>query len=237
MKIGTASLSQFATILSQLTVAAPKSLEGIDVVELLRVTEKNGAGLSLNLNAVWCQMLEAQQTAAELPATPSNILIVDRSNGRLDPAGFDPSLSDWKTAKDFDSRLLSVTQMDMSKVTRVHMLEADESWIAGEDRLKRMLAVGHMGFDLHPMKLLWEDYLRCKASECGVAGSILEKHFRETGYVDAMGQLLLSPDGGRYVLYFYRFGGESPEWGWGCRRLDGQWDASDPSVALASTLG
>ena len=180
----------------------------------------------------------AEEQAIVAPVTPpSNILIIDRSNGRLDPAGFDPALSDWKTAEDFDSRLLSVTQVDMSKLIRVHMLKPGEPWIIGEDRLKSMLAVGHMGFDLRPMQLLWEDYLRCKASECGVTGSILEKHFREAGYVDAMGQPLLSPFGSRYVLFFCRIGGESPRWIWSCRRLDSQWYAVYPSVAWASPLG
>ena len=179
---------------------------GSTVLELVGASDAN-----LNLLFRIAQALNRRNSDATLraevlsqaltaPLRLSNIIPLDNPGGLFSPADFDPKLVGWTSANDFDSRLLSVTQVDMSDLVRVDMLKVGEVSITGEERLKRMLETGHRGFDLRIMYVLWRDYLICKASDGDIAGSLLERVFQETGidFIDVMGQPLLSP-GGRAI--------------------------------------
>lgn len=144
---------------------------------------------------------------------------------------FDPTAfinKGWTVAEQ-DERALSLTEIDVSKVSFETCLKSGEARIEGEEKLKRFKARP----DLVPLgatqcQALLDDY-KTKGTE-----SILEWLRKEQGitYLDFFATILRNPDGRRYVLYLCWHDGE---WFWYYLWLGRGWGAGGHSAALASS--
>jgi hypothetical protein len=129
---------------------------------------------------------------------------------KIATAPFDPVTLiglDWEViADEHDKRNDGVTEVDFNAVDFPTCLKEDESRVTGEDKLKRLKASGQILYGANAFMGTWKDYQSRKEN------SVLETLFRTKGitYLDFFGDVLLSPSGDRFVLYF-------------CRLVDGGW--------------
>lgn len=126
-----------------------------------------------------------------------------------------------------DVRALAMTELDAAKMQFAICLKADESSINGEEKLKRLLALGKPLLSAKQFLALWQDYQKNKER------SVLEGLFKEQGiaYLDFFGTILRSPNCSRCVLYLGRRHGQ---WRWNYFWLDSGWSADRASAVLAS---
>ena len=148
------------------------------------------------------------------------ILAVDRE------IPFNPTIfigSGWKIEEQ-DKGCLSVTEIDFDKVSFETCLKTGESWITGEEKLKRHTKAKHVLADAKIGQTLYEEE----------GQKTLEYLYKEKGitWFELQGTILRSPDGYRYALYLCRGGGR---WHWRCSWLGNDRRGADPSLVLAST--
>ncbi len=129
----------------------------------------------------------------------------------------------WKIAEE-DERSLALAEVNLDDVQFEDMLESGETFIKGETKLERLKVAGHIRLDAKIFQTLWENQQL-------IPESWKEKINGNTRYIFFDGTILLSPDGGRYVLYLYWLAGW---WYWDCRWLGRDWDVGSPSAVLAS---
>jgi hypothetical protein len=129
--------------------------------------------------------------------------------------------------EDVDPR--SLAEVDLAKFIFETCLNAGESSITGEEKLRRLKEKPEfIRFGGTVAYALWLDYLANRKN------SILEWIHRNFGvkFMDFMGQVLRSPDGRRDVLCFNRSGDGG--WRWDCGWFGSRWCADNPSVGCAS---
>lgn len=150
----------------------------------------------------------------------SRIIPIDRT-APFDPVKF---ISPEWSIDEQDERALAITEVDFAKVRLVSMLKKRESFIKGEERLKRLKGVGNIRLDAKVFQTLWEN-------QSLIPESWKEKTDGNVTFIFFDGTVLRSPGGGRYVLYLYWDDGR---WGWYYSWLEDDWSVDDPSAVLAS---
>lgn len=136
----------------------------------------------------------------------------------------------WKNVpEEQDTASAALKEVDFSKAEFVTCLKDGEKRITGEDKLARLKAGHQIRYGATVFIGLWNDYQTHKEN------SVVEKLFRAKGitYIDFFGDVLLYPDGHRFVLCLYRFG--VGEWVWDCHWLDRGWFA-DGLSAMSSQV-
>jgi len=104
------------------------------------------------------------------------------------------------------------------------MLKDGETYVNGEEKLKRLKSAGHIRLDDGVFQVFWKN-------QHLIPERFKEKTGGNTTYIFFDGTILRGPGGGRYVLYLFWCGGE---WFWFYRWLGRGWDANYPSAVLAS---
>jgi len=141
---------------------------------------------------------------------------------------FDPAKflgKDWTIDEQVGKR--DGDNLDAGKLVRKDYLKKGESYINGEERLKRIKAVPEdIQFDASDFLALWQEKdhatLKWLYDTRGIT------------WLSFWGTILRDPDGGRDVLYLCR--DEDGSWDWDCGWVDdGSWDASSPAAVLASS--
>lgn len=129
----------------------------------------------------------------------------------------------WKMEEQ-DKRALSVTEIDFDKVSFETCLKTGESWITGEEKLKRHTKAKHVLADAKIGQTLHEEE----------GQKTLEYLYKGKGitWFELQGTILRSLHGHRYSLCLCRYDGR---WRWSYDWLDGDRYADDPSLVLAST--
>ena len=123
-----------------------------------------------------------------------------------------------------DARSIALTELDLTKVELRTMLKDGETYIKGEEKLKRLKASGLVRLDADIFLTLWEN-------QHLIPESWKEKVNGNTRYIFFDGTVLRDSVGRRCVLYLYWHVGA---WSWDVIWLDVGWDASDPSAVLAN---
>jgi hypothetical protein len=138
--------------------------------------------------------------------------------------------------KKFDTKFLGenwkieednkMSTLDLSDITLINTLKVSEKYISGEQNLERLKNQNTISLNANAFRYFWEnqDKMPKDWSE-KVDGNILFIYF--------WGTIFRDPDGNRFVLCLSRFEGW---WYWLTPWLGYDWDRSDPSVALASSL-
>lgn len=148
------------------------------------------------------------------------VIPIDRST-KFDPTKF---IGEGWSIVEEDERSLNITEVDMSKVSFEAMLEQGETYVIGEEKLKRLKEHGGIRLDAKVFQTLWEN-------QHLIPASWNEPTNGNATYIFFDGTVLRDPFGGRCVLCLYWRGGE---WDWDCRWLDDLWSAGRPSAVLAS---
>lgn len=123
-----------------------------------------------------------------------------------------------------DARSIALTELDLTKVQHLTMLKDGETYVKGEEKLKRLKASGLVRLDADIFLTLWEN-------QHLIPESWKEKVNGNTRYIYFDGTVLRRSDGHRYVLSLYWNDGR---WSWLVRWLDNDWYGSHPSAVLAS---
>jgi len=158
------------------------------------------------------------------PLDPAKFLGKDRTiwKGPVDGDGLSGE-------EDIDPRSLTLSEIEIQKFVFETCIQSGESSITGEEKLRRLKEkTDFIRFGGNVFLGLWEDYQANKEN------SVLEwiyRNFKIT-YIDFMGQVLRSPNGGRSVLFLCRDG--DGEWDWDDDWLASAWDAGIPSAGCAS---
>lgn len=115
--------------------------------------------------------------------------------------------------EDIDRRSLGLSEVDLSKICLYNGLEGDETFITGEEKLRRLKALKHIiRFGGNVFRALWDDHQANKGSSC--LGWLQVN--REAICVDFPGLVLRNPKGNRFSLYFCFDG---TDWDWNYRYL------------------
>lgn len=132
--------------------------------------------------------------------------------------------TDLEGEEEQDTRSLALTEVDLSKVQLVHMLQGKELCIKGEAKLERSRLDGRIRLDARLLQTLWEhSHL--------IPESWKEKTNGYTTYVYFDGTVLRGPSGRRYVLFLcWRDG----RWYWHFSWLGDDFYAHCSSALLAS---
>lgn len=123
-----------------------------------------------------------------------------------------------------DARSIALTELDLAKVQHVTMLKDGETYVKGEEKLKRLRASDYIRLDADIFLTLWEN-------QHLIPESWKEKVNGNTRYIYFDGTVLRDSDGCRFVLYLCWRGGR---WNWRVDWLDYDWLGSGPSAVLAS---
>ncbi|HMP67385.1 MAG TPA: hypothetical protein PKA60_01375 [Candidatus Paceibacterota bacterium] len=130
-------------------------------------------------------------------------IIIDRSKP-FDPKKINSLGNEWKIVEE-DERSLAITELDLSKVQYVDMLEDGETSIRGEEKLKRLKMDGRIRLDAKMSQTFWED-------QSLIPESWKEKINGNTRCIFFDGTILRNPFGNSCVLYLYWGNGQ---WYWG----------------------
>jgi hypothetical protein len=145
------------------------------------------------------------------------------NRGRFNPAKFIGQ--GWSIiADETDTYSTQLTELDFTKVQQVTMLKDSETYIKGEERLRRLKESGNIRLDADIFLTLWEN-------QHLIPEGWKEKVNGNTRYIFFDGTVLRGPDGHRYVLYLYW---DDDAWYWLVRWLGRGWDADGLSAVLAS---
>lgn len=206
MSDGTASSSQMLEFASAVVRQLPREIDGV-----------TAQGWIENQDAL--QNVLKHALCPPKSAAPSSIIHIDRSQP------FDPAFvgKGWEIAEQ-DERVLALTEVNLNQIRFETGLESDESWITGEEKLKRLKNAGHLRLDAKIFQTLWQN-------QSLIPESWKEKINGNTRYIFFVGTVLRSPFGYRYVLYLYWHGGQ---WYWNCSWLGHYFSVNHPSVVLAS---
>jgi hypothetical protein len=148
------------------------------------------------------------------------VISIDRTKP-FDPAIF---IGEGWTIEEQDECSLALTEADLAKVRFESMFKSGESYVVGEEKLKRLKKAGHIRLDAKIFQTLWEN-------QSLIPESWKEKINGNTRYIFFDGTILRDPRGNRYVLCLCWDGGQ---WDWRCRWLGFDFDVDDPSAVLAS---
>ena len=146
---------------------------------------------------------------------PKQILKVDRSKP------FDPSFvgKGW-IIDEQDERALALEEINLTQASFETTLNPNESYVQGEEKLRRLKKMNQVRLDAKVFPTLWENK------------HLIPKSWKTKGYIYFDGTVLRSPYGHRSVLYLcWRDGG----WRWGCHWLEGSWRSHEPSAVIASS--
>ena len=128
------------------------------------------------------------------------------------------------TIEEQDKRSLSLEQVDLANVRLEHMLKKDESWIKGDERLKRLKKAGYIRLDAKVFQTFWEN-------QALIPESWKEKTNGNTTLIFFDGTILRGPGGNRDVLCLCWHDGR---WVWDYRWLEYDWHVNNPSAVFAS---
>lgn len=123
-----------------------------------------------------------------------------------------------------DARSIALTELDLTKVQFATMLKDGETYVNGEEKLKRLKASGNIRLDADIFLTLWEN-------QHLIPESWKEKVNGNTRFIYFDGTVLRRSDGRRYVLYLCWDDGA---WRWSVHWLDYDWNGIRPSAVLAS---
>lgn len=146
------------------------------------------------------------------------IIPIDRSKS------FDPTFigEGWKVIEDeTDTHSAALTQVDLSNVLLVTMLQTGESYTTGEERLKRLKPY-YLRLDARVFKTLWENQFL-------IPGAWKQKVNGNIQFIRFDGTVLQSAYGHRCVLCLYWRG---DAWDWNVRWLAHSLNANDLSAVL-----
>lgn len=123
-----------------------------------------------------------------------------------------------------DARSIALTELDLTKVQQVTMLKDGETYVKGEEKLKRLKASDYIRLDADIFLTLWEN-------QHLIPESWKEKVNGNTRYIFFDGTVLRDSGGDRCVLYLYWSDGA---WRWFVGWLGLDWIDDSPSAVLAS---
>lgn len=145
------------------------------------------------------------------------------NRNRFNPRKF--FVGDWSTLNDeTDARSIALTELDLTKVQHVTMLKDGETYVKGEEKLKRLKASDYIRLDADIFLTLWEN-------QHLIPESWKEKVNGNIRYIYFDGTVLRRSGGNRYVLYLYWDDGQ---WYWNVSWLGHDWGGDSPSAVLAS---
>ncbi len=151
----------------------------------------------------------------------SNTIKVDRSKP-FEPTKF---IGRRWTIVEQDKRSLSLTQVDLTKIRFETCLESSETFIKGEEKLKRLKKMNCIRLDAKIFQTLWENkHLIPETWKEKISGGIRFNFFN--------GTVLRSPDGYRCILCLSWYTGK---WHWSDRCLVDNWSVINPSAVLKSS--
>jgi len=148
------------------------------------------------------------------------IIKIDRSKP-FDPASF--ISKGWKIVEQ-DERSLAISELDLNVVRLERMLKSKESYIDGEENLRRLKSTGHIRLDAKIFEILWNNQQL-------IPEKWKEKTDGKTTFIFFDGTILLDPGGDRYAHYLDWNDGR---WRWRCYWLDSYRNVNDSSAVLAS---
>lgn len=152
-----------------------------------------------------------------------NALKVLINRGRFNPAEFIGQ--GWSViAAETDARSIALTELDLTKVQQVTMLKDGETYVKGEEKLKRLKSSDYIRLDADIFLTLWEN-------QHLIPESWKEKVNGNTRYIYFDGTVLRGPSGGRCVLCLYWSVGW---WYWRVSWLGYDFDQHNVSAVLAS---
>ncbi len=132
----------------------------------------------------------------------------------------------WKIDEQVSNR--SGDNLDAGQITRKDYLKKRESYINGEERLKRIKAAGEQDLQLDA-----EDFLALYQEESQLTLRWLYDTKGIT-WLSFWGTILRSPGGCRFVLSLFRW--DDGSWGWYYFWVGSdEWSASNPAGVLASS--
>ena len=123
-----------------------------------------------------------------------------------------------------DKRSIALTELDLTKVQHVTMLLDGETYVNGEEKLKRLKVSSYIRLDADIFLTLWEN-------QHLIPESWKEKVNGNTRFIYFDGTVLRRSDGRRYILYLYWGDGG---WYWRVDWLGHDWRGNRPSAVLAS---
>lgn len=149
--------------------------------------------------------------------------IINIVRGSFNPAEFIGA--GWNIITDeTDARSIALTELDLTKVQQMTMLKDGETFIQGEEKLKRLKASDYIRLDADIFLTLWEN-------QHLIPESWKEKVNGNTRYIFFDGTILRISDGDRCALCLYWGGGA---WSWFVSWLDNGWLGNNPSAVLVS---
>ncbi len=122
-----------------------------------------------------------------------------------------------------DTRSIALTELDLTKVQHVTMLKDGETYVNGEEKLRRLKESDYIRLDADIFLTLWEN-------QHLIPESWKERVNWNTRYIFFDGTVLRDSVGGRYVLCLFWSRGR---WRWNVSWLMGNWDIRQPSAVLA----
>jgi hypothetical protein len=188
--------------------------------------------LSGDSGPMWWEQLK--RFVCKKPCWLPTILRIDRSV-KFDPAKFlGEGWSIWKGPpngdglegeEEQDACALALAEIDLAQVRLEHMLEGEETWIQGEDKLERLKKASprRIRLDARVFQTLWEDQSK-------IPESWKELTNGNTTFIYFDGTVLRDSSSGRYVLYLCWDVGQ---WHWRAHWLENVWRRHDPSAVLA----
>ncbi len=123
-----------------------------------------------------------------------------------------------------DARSIALTELDLTKVQHVTMLKDGETYVKGEEKLKRLKSSDYIRLDADIFLTLWEN-------QHLIPESWKEKVNGNTRFIYFDGTVLRHSDGHRCVLYLFWSDGQ---WRWDVYWVGHDWYDDDPSAVLAS---
>jgi len=123
---------------------------------------------------------------------------------------------------------------DFEQIVMETHLQGEEPSIPGEEKMRRARASKTQQLAKKAALALWSNWVACRDAGKPKESTLemLYKARKIGGVIYLFGMTLRSPDGGRCVLYLYRY--SNGGWDLNCFWLSDRWDASSPSAALAS---
>ncbi|MEQ1500104.1 MAG: hypothetical protein ABL917_01880 [Parcubacteria group bacterium] len=149
--------------------------------------------------------------------------VVTINRNRFNPKKF---IGDgWSILNDeTDARSIALTELDLTKVQHVTELRDGETYVKGEEKLKRLKSSDYIRLDADIFLTFWEN-------QHHIPESWKEKVSGNTRFIYFDGTVLRGSDGNRYVLCLYWGDGA---WYWHVYWLGNGWYDNDPSAVLAS---
>jgi hypothetical protein len=151
-----------------------------------------------------------------------HIISIDRSTAS-DPVRF--LGAGWSVIEDeTDTRSTDLTDVDLSEVLLEGSLKSGETWITGEERLKRLKKAKRIRLDAKTFQVLYLENQNC------IPRSWKEKINGKVCFIFFDGTILRGADGNRYALCLFF---NKSRWDWLCDKLGSYRNARTPSIVLA----